>query len=292
MIKTRALLLALLTGFMGYCLQAQSTSPLELMDAFFDQLNDSTQNLAPHFIPGAAITSVVYDTTGTSTFQTLSVTNFENDLKALRQDFMVTQEPVVLIYREYGNTAAMYCSIWLQFVDQASKDTLIAKSVQSIRMVKLGSAWRISHITIQNEHPAHPITEELWPEDLTKNLLDHSKAAATEQTPEETYEPERYDEDIVYELDQVDEPPVYTSDPETFASMLASFDVSPDPQPGYTAFEVMITEDGGAELSEASALTNYQRARVETFVRSMLLWYPAIKDAASVKCHLTFFIRA
>jgi hypothetical protein len=72
---------------------------------------------------------------------------------------------------------------------------------------------------------------------------------------------------------------------------MSKFDVVATPSAGYRPFRVVIAEDGGATMPETQDLNNFQKGRALSFVRSMMVWYPAVKDAASVKCELQFFIR-
>lgn len=291
---------ALFISFLALCaLAPQATAqwytPMEALGAFFDDIGKPENEFRPFFTSKATITSIYYDSAGTTNYRTVGVDAFEQEIKALQSDFEVRQEPVVLIYREYGSIASIYTSIWMQFVDKQSSDTLIAKSVQSIRLIKLGDSWRIHHIAIQNEHPSQPLSDDLWPEELTNSLLSESRfapPASEKANSASTFAEEVYDDTRIYQLDEVDEPPTYPSDPETYQTLLNSFDVIATPSPGYSPFLVVIKEDGSVELSNTEALSSYQRTRAKSFARSMLMWYPAIRDAASVKCYLTFYIRA
>jgi hypothetical protein len=99
-----------------------------------------------------------------------------------------------------------------------------------------------------------------------------------------------YDPNKVYNADQVDLPPVYPGEAQLFIDLLDAFEVSAEAKESYTPFTVVIEEDGQAVLKYVGDLSGAQITEAKSFVNSMLLWYPALKDKASVKCKLIFYI--
>lgn len=260
--------------------------PVDAVDQYFSWLSEPNKPVSSLFASNANVSAVVYDSTGVSQLKTLSPAQFDQEMLALKQVYLMKQEPLVLLLRSYGEAASVYCSVWIRFVDQTTKDTLLTKSIQSIRLLKSGEQWLIAHILQQNEHPSFPITGDLWPYQLAKNLPENSIF----QAEKEGTDFEIYDPNVVFNLDQVDEPPVYPGPNSSWNELLKSFDVLTTESQGYTPFTVVINEDGGANLAYVGDLSGYQITKATSFVRSMMVWYPAILDAASVKCKLIFYI--
>lgn len=266
-------------------LRAQATTPLQCVDRFFEAFSGNA-DFGNVFSEKAVVTSVLYDSLGNPGYQSFDPAAFREELGSLSTGFQPTQEPVVLVYREYASVASLFCSVWSRFVDRTTSDTIVSRSIQSFKLLRSGDEWKIYHLVIQNEHPGDPFNAGLWPPEITGQLKQESSAAQAEENSFGTYDPTR-----IYSPEEVDEPPVYPGTRAQFETMLNTNNVQDVAAPGYTAFTVVIAEDGEAGLASTENLGNYQRAKAETFVRSMLLWYPAILDAASVKCKLTFYIR-
>lgn len=259
-------------------------TPLKAVDHFFETVGQS--GAKDIFSEKAVITALRYDSLGNPSYLPYTPTSFDTELANLHQAFEVSQEPVVIVYREYFSVASIFCSVWSRFVDRSTSDTLISRSVQSFKLVRVGNGWKINHLIIQNESPAYPLANDMWPPEITSGLTAESgPALAVADTAFATYDPSR-----VYTPAEVDEPPVYPGTPKAFDDLLRASNVQVNAAPGYSPFTVIIAEDGGASLDNTTGLSNYQRAKAETFTRSMLVWYPAILDAASVKCKLTFYI--
>ena len=236
------------------------------------------------FAPSATVSSIVYDSLGESNLNTLSIESYKQEIASLHASFEVDQHPMVLIVREYGNVVSIYCSYWLNLTDKQTGELLTSKGIQSIKLITDEGNWKIYQALIQNENPSFPLDESLLPKELTELLQTEDTSTLFDDYGS------NYDPNKVYQITEVDEPPVYP-DTKGYEDLLKSYDVVSTPTIGYTPFLITINEDGSAELSYAHDLSGYQITRAESFVRSMLIWYPAIKYAASVKCKQIFYIR-
>jgi hypothetical protein len=263
-------------------ISAQNTA-IDAVDAYFKAVssNDFSSNF---FAPSATVSSIVYDSLGESNLNTLSIESYKQEIASLHASFEVDQHPMVLIVREYGNVVSIYCSYWLNLTDKQTGELLTSKGIQSIKLITDEGNWKIYQALIQNENPSFPLDESLLPKELTELLQTEDTSTLFDDYGS------NYDPNKVYQITEVDEPPVYP-DTKGYEDLLKSYDVVSTPTIGYTPFLITINEDGSAELSYAHDLSGYQITRAESFVRSMLIWYPAIKYAASVKCKQIFYIR-
>lgn len=262
-------------------------TPIAACDDFFRALSSDKADIGATFTKGAHISTMVYDSAGLPQMRSFTPIEFQEQIRSLQTDFKLEQQPVVLIFREYNSIASIYCSVWISLTDKQTGEFLKSKSIQSLKLVREGSIWKINHIVIQNEHPSYPIESEMFPDELTE-VLKHQENAEVNPYPDFSTE---YDATKVYKIDEVDEAPVYPGAEDALDQLLSSFDVVAQPIQSYTPFIITIDEDGSASLSYAHDLSGYQIARVESMVRSMMMWYPAIKYAASVKCQLILYIR-
>ncbi len=259
---------------------------LDLMDEYFT--NSSTQNasIVQHFTLEASIRSVTYNEDGSQNITTFTASTFENELNNLRKVYDLFQEPVVLLSQGYGALETFFCSVHTRLVDTLNNDTINIRSIQSFQLVNK-TGWKIHHLTIQNENPWSPISEKLWPKELTKQIeIERAEVAESSGTEFDTYDPNR-----VYSTDEVDEAPVYPGRKELFQSLLETFDVVTTANETHTPFTIEIQEDGLAALKYVNDLSEAQIAKAKSFVNSMLIWYPAIKDKASVRCKLIMYIQ-
>jgi hypothetical protein len=263
----------------------QST-PIEACDDFFNSLSIESPTISNLFTRGAHITSLVYDSAGLPQNKSFTPAEFQTQIQSLSNDFNIDQKPVVLIFRQYQSLASIYCSVWITLTDKETGKTLKSRSIQSLKFVRDSGAWKINHIVIQNEHPNYPIDDEMFPIKLTQPLESRMTQDLSVMPDFST----EYDTNKVYRMEEVDEPPVYPGTDNSLSDLLQSFDVTTQPSPGYTPFIITIDEDGSAYLSYAHDLSGFQISRAESLVRSMLIWYPAIKYAASVKCKLILYI--
>ncbi|MEZ4722952.1 MAG: hypothetical protein R2813_13845 [Flavobacteriales bacterium] len=258
--------------------QAQQ-SPIDRVDAFYESTSSGSVE-TDLLRTDAVIRSIHYDSVGNSSLNSFTVSEFDHEIKNLGSVFEIKQTPLVLVERSYGNVASVYSSIYMSLKDRESGELLNANSIQSIKLIRDADQWKISSILIQNEHPSYPISADMLPDELLEHYAPNTSSEAFET----------YDTLQVYKVNEVDEIPVYP-DQGAFDDVLRTYEVVTEDQPGYTPFFITIGEDGFATLSYAHDLSAFQIQRAESFARSMLVWYPAIKNAASVKCRLLFYIR-
>jgi len=269
-------------------LQAKEVSypTLDLMDQYFDRSSSENGSIDEFFTSEAAIRSIVYDEEGRSIINTFSAAAFESELFQLRADFEFFQEPVVLLSQGYGSLETFFCSVHTRLISKTNGDTLHLKSVQSFQVVN-DNGWKIHHLVIQNENPWSPVSEKLWPKELTDVIgISTPKMKQARQESSQEYDPNK-----VYNVNEVDEAPVYPGQPALFETLLETFDVVLSPNETHTPFTIEIHEDGLAELKYVNDLSGPQIEKAKNFVNSMLIWYPAIRDKASVRCKLIMYIR-
>jgi len=280
------LFLAFLVGT-AYSVHSQN-APLDSYDAFYLEPIEIKGNVERHFSDGARISTMIYDSTGNSQNITLTAKEYDEQLFMANADFIVTRTPEVLIYRAYEDLASVYSSVKIELVDRESGEAYSTYSVQSMKLVRKFDDWYITHLNIQNESPIDPL-----PAHLVQDKAAISASAAVEKENNDLATPKEgipYDSAKVYHVRDVDEPPVYPGDVASYKNMLDQFQVTTIATPGYTPFIITIGEDGLASLSYVHDLSGFQISRAESFVRSMLIWYPGIKDAASVKCKIILYI--
>ncbi|GAB5538868.1 MAG: hypothetical protein Salg2KO_09710 [Salibacteraceae bacterium] len=262
------------------------------LDALFEEASKEKPQLSQMFAESGMVSSIIYDTNGLPQHVHQTPDQFEAQISAIQRDFDMDQTPLVLVYREYETVASIFCSALIQFKDRTTGEEFEATNMQSIKLVLDEDGWKVNQISIQNEHPSFPIDSIMKPTALKeKHRADVTLDPPLPPRPLDDFSTE-YDPDKVYNVNEVDEPPTYPSGEQDFKKLCERFGVVTEPIPAYTPFMVTIAEDGEASLSYAHDLSGFQIAQAESFVRSMLIWYPAIKYAASVKCKLLFYIRA
>ncbi len=280
-IKSVLLGLGLLSASIGW---GQSEASIAHIDALYRSTGDSLAAIPSFFHEQARIHTITYDSNGNSQINALDPSEYQAELASLAEVYDIHQEPLVLVARSYGALASYYYSVYTRLSEPNGTRNVI-KSIQTAHLV-YDNGWKISHLSVQNENPYAPISDDLWPEALTKSLyaqdLLRDASPALDTTP--------YDPNKVYNPSQVDEVPAYPGSPELYADLLKAFDVMTAPEKGYTPFTVVIEEDGQAVLKYVGDLSGTQITDAKNFVDSMLLWYPALKDKASVKCKLTFYL--
>ncbi len=263
-------------------LKAQE-SPTSALDKYFKLVSMEPSMAKMLFMEGATVTTITYNQSEQPIARNLSVAGFLSDLQAVDSGYSIKMEPVVLLNREHKSTTRIFCSVYARFAEDGSTDTLLSRSMQSFTFVEFENQWKITSISIQNEHPSIPIPSKLWPQDLTYDLFKG-------QSPAPAAEVSAYDPNKVYTAKEVDEPPVYTGSEKEFRKKLSTWGVDDANMEGRTPFTVLIEEDGSAKLDYVNDLSGPQIEKAKSMVESMSLWYPAIVDKASVKCRLIFYI--
>lgn len=283
---TSYLLIAMVIASSPMLAQESDAVVIDALDDYFSSSSSPTETITKYFTSEAVVRSITYDINGNQVINTFSASAFQSELTTLRTQFALFQEPVVLLNQGYGALETFFCSVHTRLVDTLNNDTLNIRSIQSFQLVNK-NGWKIHHLTIQNENPWSPISEKLWPKELTKQIeIERAEFAESSGTEFDTYDPNR-----VYSTDEVDEAPVYPGRKELFQSLLETFDVVTTAKETHTPFTIEIQEDGLAELKYVNDLSEAQIAKAKSFVNSMLIWYPAIKDKASVRCKLIMYIQ-
>lgn len=259
---------------------------LDMMDEYFTSSSTQSESIVQFFTSEAAIRSITYNEDGSPVVNTFSASAFENELKALRADYDLFQEPVVLLSQGYGSLETFFCSVHTRLIHKIDGDTIHLRSMQSFQLIN-NDGWKIHHLVIQNENLWSPISEQLWPKELT-----HAIGINPRTVPLENAEAfDEYDPSRVYNVSEVDEAPVYPGQAALFETLLETFDVVISENDTHSPFTIEIQEDGLAQLKYVNDLSGAQIDKAKTFVNSMLIWYPAIKDKASVRCKLIMYIR-
>lgn len=259
---------------------------LNLMDEYFTNSSSEDKSIAGLFSEKAAIRTITYTENGSQELNTFSASAFEAELNTLRTDYNLFQEPVVLLSQGYGALETFFCSVHTRLVHKTDGDTIHLRSMQSFQLI-INGGWKIHHLTIQNENLRSPISEQLWPKELTHAIGINPRTAPKESS--ESFD--EYDPNKVYNTADVDEKPVYPGQPALFETLLETFDVVLSANNTHTPFTIEIQEDGLAELKYVNDLSGAQIEKAKSFVNSMLIWYPAIKDKASVRCKLIMYIQ-
>lgn len=291
-------LIVALTVLSTYSGISQETTPLDALDAVYESMDESTERLISLAHPEAHFTVIQYDSNGRSKAMEHDVTSFIEAAEDLRSNFVVKHTPMVLIYRESGLMASVFLSVHLLLTDKLNGSQYELLSAQSMKLMSVDNQWKLVSLNIENEHPLQPLDTLMAPPAVLKQIRGEQttalspEAVGTNPTDSQDDASENlYDDSKVFRVQEVDEPPVYPGDPEQFKSLMSTYQITTTPREGYTPFMVQIDEEGMAKLSYAHDLSGYQISTAGSFVRSMLSWYPAIKDAASVKCNLLFYIR-
>lgn len=274
---------------------AQSNDALETVSQYFDAINKQSSEIISLFHGNSTINTIVYDTNGLANLKVYKREDFDNVLQETYQFYTVTQEPVVLFSRGYGYSNGIYSSVLLRFIDQ-NNDTILSRSIQSFKLAFIDGSWKIDQLTIQNEIPGIEFEAEMWPEELLSKFNLSNKESKNAK-PSPTTEFETYDENKVYKLSEVDEPPVYPLGEDALKQLMESYQVKTDmteseaSQLGFSKFLVTIGEDGLTSEYYLNDLSSDQLARAQSFIRSMMVWYPAIESGASVQCKILFYIQ-
>lgn len=265
--------------------QSNHENPLIVLDAFYEETSETGAISAGYFTDNAIVVSITYDDRGEPQITALNPEALATDWKILTENFQVQQTPLVLVARTYGHMSQFFCSVYTQLIDRQSRDTLNIRSLQSIHMVN-ENGWKINNIHIQNEVSGSLISDDFWPIELTKTL---SMGSRENSDPSDTA---NYDPNKIYDESEVELTAVYPGDEAIYRALLSSFDIlETKTDSSALAFEVTIGDDGLAKIYNVSELSESQKNQAEHFVGSMLIWYPAIKDKASVTTVKKFYIR-
>lgn len=283
--RTALVLLGMIFSSLLHNINAQTPGSIAHIDAFFQSTSNDLSVTAGFFHEKAQIKTITYDENGESIINLLQPSEYVTELQKLNTTYAVNQEAVVLIARGYGALATYFFSVYTRLQDRSTGNNLVLKSVQTAHLV-FDKGWKISHLSVQNENPFSPLSADLWPSALTKALyadtLTNNLLIAVDTTP--------YDPSKIYNPAEVDLAPTYPGNKEVFESLLAAFKVRTDAAEGFSPFTIIIEEDGQAVMHYAGDLSGKQIKQAQSFVNSMLLWYPALKDKASVKCKLILYI--
>jgi len=259
---------------------------LHLMDDYFTRSSTENNSITELFTAEATIRSITYNQDGTQKINTFSASSYESELNALRADYKLFQEPVVLLSQGYGALETFFCSVHTGLIHKIDGDTINLRSAQSFQLVNK-DGWKIHHLSIQNENPWSPISDNLWPKELTASISNGKNISESQASePFETYDPNK-----VYNVSEVDEAPVYPGQKSLLQDLMKSFDVTLQEDESHSPFIIEIAEDGLASLKYVNDLSGSQIESAKSFVNSMLIWYPAIKDKASVRCKMVMYIK-
>ena len=269
-------------------------SPVTCYDMFYNAFHNQKEPITDLFTDQGRITTVYYDSLGEADLVSFSPIEYQNQLNSIANAYRVKRVPRVLIVRQYGGMASIYSTVTVNLSDKSTGEKLTNNTIQSMQLAKVKGQWKIKHISIQSEHPSYPIDPKLmvkWSPPTQPNSPER-----IQNEPDITLSPipdfsSEYDSTQVFRIEEVDEPPTYPSGEENLEKLKQTYNIIEVPNYGYTPFIVTIMEDGQAKLTYTHDLSGYQIAQAQSFVRSMMIWYPAIKYAASVKCKLYFYIR-
>jgi len=268
--------------------QVPSTS-VDALDAFYHASSKVGFNPNDHLLSTARCQVVTYTEDGSTKAISFTPQAYAVQIDTLTKLFEVDQQPVVILSRYYGHLATAYLSLYTRLVDRQNGDTLRLRSIQSVQMIEQ-NGWKIASLVIQNEVDAYPFSEELWPRELSADLtLGVGSSPQIDAAPAPTTD-EDYDPNKVYNVDQLQVAPEYPGDPALFTSLLSSFEVTMDDSLEGSPFTVVIEEDGFARIGYVGDLSGAEIERAESFVQSMLIWYPGVHDDASVKTKLIFYL--
>lgn len=272
----------------SYCQQ----SPITAFDLFFNTYEAYDQDIESLFTKTGRISTIYYDATGQPAIQSFTPSEYKVQLASIAEVYQIERTPKVLILREYGAIARIYSTVRIVLTDRSTSDVLVNNTIQSVQLIKTKGQWKINHISIQSEHPSYPIDSKLLPNEMAVGSKVNNQSRVIEKhSPAIPDFSTEYDPNKVYKVNEVDELPFYPDDIQLFLNLKKTYGVVDQPTVGYTPFIVTIMEDGLAELTYTHDLSGFQIAQAESFVRSMMIWYPAVKYAASVKCEIVFYIR-
>jgi len=278
------LVLALLSAFNSKAQEVDNS--INALDKYFSTSSTSGQSITSHFTNGAIVRTITYDEEGIQIINSFSASAFNDEIALLRSDFHILQEPVVLLNQSYGGLQSVFCSVRTRLVRLDNKDTLNVRSIHSFQLIQ-SDGWKIQHLVIQNENPWSPISDDLWPKELTASIRNGKNISESQASePFETYDPNK-----VYNVSEVDEAPVYPGQKSLFQDLMKSFDVTLQEDESHSPFIIEIAEDGLASLKYVNDLSGSQMESAKSFVNSMLIWFPAIKDKASVRCKMVMYIK-
>jgi hypothetical protein len=243
-----------------------------------------------HFLPEAICHTITYDAQGQTEVHSMSLESFQAQIDTLQHYFMVNQRPVVVVSRYYGNLATAYLSVLTELIDRSSGDTLTLRSMQSVHLI-FDQNWFISHLVVQNEVSGFPFSNDFWPNQLTSEVEIGAHLKPSDEQPANVDYSVSYDPHKVYNTDEVELSPTYPGDARVFEHLLQSFGVSLTASEDATPFTVIIADDGLAKLGYVGDLNGAQITVAQDFVQSMMVWYPAVYQKASVPCKLIFYVK-
>lgn len=279
------ILITLFLGNLGFA-QLPSTS-IDFLDEFY--LNASRPNFSTlsYFAPSATVEVISYDEAGYHRVLSLTPKEYAAQADTLQQVFEVDQQPVVILSRYYGHLATAYLSLYTRLIDKETQDTLRIRSIQAVQLIKQDS-WKIVDLVVQNEVGNYPFEQDLWPKELTQAipLGQGSKNKTVASNPKSSYDPNK-----IYRPEELDIAPEYPGNEALLTALLDSYGITMEPAEDVTPFTVTIEEDGLAVLAYVGDLSGSQIEQAKSFVGSMLIWYPGVKDEASVRTKLIFYMR-
>lgn len=285
----KRLLLAFTLVFLFGQNHAQNKTEIDLIDQYFELWKTQDDALTSLFTPAASISTITYDSAGKAVLKQFERNEYLNELRKTREEFVLWQEPVVLINRSYGYAANYYCSVFSRYVSKQTNDTLNFRSIQSFKLLYADGGWKIDHILIQfGALDDSQFNQDLWPDTLVGAVNKGFK----KDVPIATFS--SYNADLIYGINEVDEAPVAAGTKREYDQIKAKFGITQTEQSNDalgSPFLVLISEDGTPTLYYVNDLSGEQIKKAQEFTKAMSPWYPAIKDKASVKCKLKFYIR-
>lgn len=257
-------------------------NPLITIDRFLRGLGNNPSSIDTFFASDVLITNVQYSDDGDPIATQLKAAELAADIEKLKKNYDCLFSALVITVQEYGSSAKLKCSVFGRFAN--AEDTIITRSLQVFHIVEFNGMWKISSLTIQQEHPTIAIPVQFWPPELTQELdrtvINSSKMEVSE-----------YDPSKIYNADETDLEAEYPGGEDVLKLLLNSFDASLTSSDNNTPFTIVINEDGYAELKYINDLSGAQIEKAKSLVNSMLLWYPAEKNKASVKQKIVLYIQ-
>lgn len=286
---TYRLLLLLSLTWSSFALGQAPSGSIDMLDQFYDACSRVNGNASSYFLPSGNCRIIQYDENGSPQALTLKPKAFEQQANTVASLFKVRQEPVVIYSRYYGHVATAYLSLYTQLIDEKNADTINVRNIHIVQMT-LRDDWKIIDMIVQPEVRSYPFSESLWPGELVGGIqmgLSTSNANRAKASADTT----AYDPNQVHNQSELDVEPAYPGYPELYKSLLDSFGASDEAVENGSPFTVIIAEDGGAILGYVGDLSGAEIEKAKSFVNSMLIWYPGIKDEASVKSKLVFYFK-
>lgn len=285
----KKLLLALSLVFLFGRHNAQNHGEIDLIDQYFELWKTQDTALTALFTQAASISVINYDSNGASSIKRFRINEYLSELRKTSQEFELWQEPVVLIKRSYGHASSFYCSVVSHYESRKSQNSITFRSIQSMKLLYVGNQWKIDHILVQfGRLNDYNFDQSLWSDTLPQELNKKFNKKYLDNSISE------YNTDKIYQTNEVDVVPITADSKEEYEKIKSRFNISESNESADsvgTPFLVLISEDGTPTLYYVNDLNDEQIKMAQEFTQSMLPWYPAIKNKASVKCKLKFYIR-